>query len=77
MGGKPTFAALITNGITAHQAGFAKRWRRPPLFIEDGAQLPFNTTYWTGWPTANDPYTQPSHWWNSTHQMIHALEKAE
>ena len=38
--------------------------------------LPFNTTYWTGWPTAEDDYNHPFFWWNHTHQIIHNLEKA-
>ncbi len=38
--------------------------------------LPFNTTYWTGWPTAENDYNHPFFWWNSTHQIIHNLEKA-
>ena len=39
--------------------------------------LPFNTTYWTGWPTADNNYNHPAHWWNHTHQIIHNLEKAQ
>ena len=38
--------------------------------------LPFNTTYWTGWPTAENYYNHPSHWRNATHQIIHQLTKA-
>ena len=38
--------------------------------------LPFNTTYWTGWPTAENDYNHPFFWWNHTHQIIHNLEKA-
>ncbi|MEM6408143.1 MAG: ABC transporter substrate-binding protein [Pseudomonadota bacterium] len=38
--------------------------------------LPMNTTYWTGWPTADNNYNHPFFWWNSTHQIIHNLEKA-
>ncbi|MEM9844767.1 MAG: ABC transporter substrate-binding protein, partial [Pseudomonadota bacterium] len=38
--------------------------------------LPMNTTYWTGWPTAENNYNHPFFWWNSTHQIIHNLEKA-
>lgn len=44
--------------------------------VQSTKLLPFNTTYWTGWPTAKNPYTQPSHWWNSAHQIIHKLERA-
>jgi peptide/nickel transport system substrate-binding protein len=39
--------------------------------------LPFNTTYWTGWPTAENNYNHPAFWWNHTHQIIHNLERAE
>lgn len=39
--------------------------------------VPFDTTYWTGWPTAENNYNHPATWWNSTHQIIHNLEKAE
>ena len=38
--------------------------------------LPMNTTYWEGWPTAENPYNHPFFWWNSAHQIIHNLEKA-
>lgn len=39
--------------------------------------LPYNTTYWTGWPTQDNNYNHPAHWWNHTHQIIHNLEKAK
>ncbi|RVT86901.1 ABC transporter substrate-binding protein [Rhodobacteraceae bacterium CCMM004] len=39
--------------------------------------VPFNTTYWTGWPTDENYYNHPFFWWNSAHQIIHNLEKAE
>ncbi|MEL7204411.1 MAG: ABC transporter substrate-binding protein [Pseudomonadota bacterium] len=38
--------------------------------------LPKNTTYWTGWPSNDNNYNHPFFWWNSTHQIIHNLEKA-
>ncbi|MEM7534630.1 MAG: ABC transporter substrate-binding protein [Chloroflexota bacterium] len=38
---------------------------------------PFNTTYWTGWPTAADAYTSPTDWWQNTHVIIHNLEPAQ
>ena len=28
-------------------------------------RVPMNQTYWTGWPTAQDPYMQPSFWYTS------------
>ena len=39
--------------------------------------IPFDTTYWKGWPTAENNYMHPPTWWNSTHKIIHALEAAE
>ncbi|MGB3554180.1 MAG: ABC transporter substrate-binding protein [Jannaschia sp.] len=39
--------------------------------------IPFNTTYWTGWPTDANNYNHPFHWWNSAHQIIHNLERVE
>ncbi|MEM7134081.1 MAG: ABC transporter substrate-binding protein [Chloroflexota bacterium] len=38
---------------------------------------PFNTTYWTGWPTADNPYTSPTDWWQNTHVIIHNLEPTQ
>jgi peptide/nickel transport system substrate-binding protein len=38
--------------------------------------VPFDTTYWVGWPTAEDNYNHPATWWNSTHQIIHNLRRA-
>jgi len=36
--------------------------------------IPLNTTYWKGWPTADDPWNSPWTWWQSTHVLIHAVE---
>ena len=45
--------------------------------VQAAKLLPFNTTYWTGWPTAENPYNHPAHWWGHTHQIIHNLEPAQ
>lgn len=45
--------------------------------VQAAKLLPMNTTYWTGWPTADNAYNHPAFWWGHTHQIIHALEKAE
>ena len=37
--------------------------------------IPFVTTYWEGWPTAENNYHHPPTWWMSTHQIIQRLEK--
>lgn len=38
--------------------------------------IPFNTTYWIGWPTKGVTGGVPMHSWNSTHRIIHGLRKA-
>ncbi len=39
--------------------------------------IPFNTTYWTNWPSADNPYIHPPTWWQSTHVIIHNLEPVQ
>jgi len=49
----------------------------PVIPLVQAAKLvPFDTTYWTGWPTAENNYNHPATWWNSTHQIILNLKKA-
>jgi len=38
--------------------------------------VPFNTTYWTGWPTAENNFNHPATWWQSTHQILQEITKA-
>jgi peptide/nickel transport system substrate-binding protein len=38
--------------------------------------IPFDTTYWQGWPTAENNYNHPATWWQSTHQILQNLTKA-
>lgn len=45
--------------------------------VQAAKVLSFNKTYWTGWPSANDFFVHPMHWWNSTHLIIHRLKKAD
>ena len=37
--------------------------------------IPFNTTYWCNVPTATNNYTSAWTWWQSTHLVIHGIEK--
>ncbi len=39
--------------------------------------IPFDTTYWKGWPTAENDYIHPPTWWQHTHYIIHHLEPAQ
>ena len=34
---------------------------------------PFNTTYWTNFPTAENPYIHPGHWWVTGNYIIHQV----
>jgi len=44
--------------------------------VQASKLVPFDTTYWTGWPTAENNYNHPATWWNSTHQIIFNLQKS-
>lgn len=44
--------------------------------VQASKLVPFDTTYWTGWPTSENNFNHPASWWQSTHQMIHNLTKA-
>ena len=44
--------------------------------VQSAKLLPFNTTYWIGWPSSDNDYNHPYFWWNHTHQIIHNLTKA-
>ena len=37
---------------------------------------PFNTTYWTNWPTADNNYVNPQSWWSTAALIIHNIEPA-
>jgi peptide/nickel transport system substrate-binding protein len=45
--------------------------------VQAAKLIPMNTTYWTGWPTAENNYNHPAFWWGSAHHIIHNLERAE
>ena len=40
--------------------------------------IPFNTTYWTGWPTAEQNYIHPPTWWQgNTEEIILSLQPVQ
>jgi peptide/nickel transport system substrate-binding protein len=53
-------------------------WDETPFIplVQASKLVPFDTTYWTGWPTAENNFNHPATWWNSTHQIILNLHKA-
>jgi peptide/nickel transport system substrate-binding protein len=44
--------------------------------IQNRKIIPFDTKYWTGWPTLANPYIQPPSWWQSTHLILEHLQPA-
>jgi peptide/nickel transport system substrate-binding protein len=39
------------------------------VLTESYHRIPMNTTYWTGWPTKDDPYVNGA-FWHLTHQLV-------
>ncbi len=57
----------------------AKLWLRdlPFLPIAHARKLyAFDTTYWTGWPSKENNYLQPTLEWGNAHKIIHSLQPA-
>jgi peptide/nickel transport system substrate-binding protein len=38
--------------------------------VQAPALVPFNSTYWTGWPTAEDPWNMPVNWWATFNLVV-------
>ena len=45
--------------------------------LEELHVVTFNDTYWTGWPTAADPYVAPYTPWEAFNLVIHHLKPAQ
>ena len=45
--------------------------------VQSTKLLPFNNTYWTGWPTSDDPYINPGFWGGKGGLIIHNLTRVE
>jgi peptide/nickel transport system substrate-binding protein len=39
-------------------------------------RIPFNTTYWTSWPTVENPYITPTFWHDTGYLVLNGLQKA-
>ncbi|MEL6920039.1 MAG: ABC transporter substrate-binding protein, partial [Pseudomonadota bacterium] len=70
--GDPEVVGMVTEAYQyiANEVPFT------PL-VQAAKLLPYNTTYWEGWPTQNNNYNHPAFWWGHTHQIIHNLSKAQ
>lgn len=70
----PGDAAGVPIVVEAYQSLIADM---PFVTLTQASMLtPINTTYWTNWPTSENPYTIPSTWVQSTHLIIHNLQPA-
>jgi peptide/nickel transport system substrate-binding protein len=45
--------------------------------VQAPALVPFNSTYWTGWPTAEDPWNMPVSWWATFNLVINGYPNPE
>lgn len=53
--------------------------RETPVFgVQQAIRIvPYNTTYWRNWPTAQNNYIHPPNWWMTTHQVLLRLRPAK
>ncbi len=50
----------------------------PDITLAEELQvIPFNTTYWTGWPSAANPYSHGFPPWDGFARIIHRLQPAQ
>ena len=45
--------------------------------VQAPALVPFNSTYWQGWPTADDPWNMPVSWWATFNLVVNGYANAE
>jgi peptide/nickel transport system substrate-binding protein len=45
--------------------------------VQAPALVPFNSTYWQGWPTAADPWNMPVSWWANFNLVLNGYPDAE
>ncbi len=70
--GDPQIAELAQQALTIYYAEL------PTIPITQAKKLiPFDQTYWTNWPTADNNYLHSTTWWQSTHLIIHNLQPAQ
>jgi peptide/nickel transport system substrate-binding protein len=70
--GDPTIDPLFAEAMEIYMS------EQVTIPLTQAVQLvPFDTTYWVGWPTARNNFIQPATWWMSAHRIIHHLRKAK
>jgi peptide/nickel transport system substrate-binding protein len=45
--------------------------------VQAPALVPFNSTYWTGWPNADNPWNMPVSWWATFNLVINGYMDTE
>lgn len=70
--GDPKIDALVIKAL----AQYYKELPTIPI-TQTRMLVPFDTTYWTNWPSSENNYLQPADWWQSTHMIIHNLVPAK
>jgi peptide/nickel transport system substrate-binding protein len=70
--GDPEIDQLVTTAMTIYYDEL------PTIPITQAKKLiPFDNTYWTNWPTAENNYIHSTTWWQSTLLILVNLEKAQ
>ena len=70
--GDPTIDPLFAEAMEIYMS------EQVTIPLTQAVQLvPFDTTYWVGWPTARNNFIQPATWWMSAHRIIHHMRKAK
>lgn len=69
--GDPSIPALVAEAYAYLMADMPFL----PL-VQSTKLLPFNTTYWTGWPTSENPYINPGFWGGKGGLIVHNLTRA-
>ncbi len=47
------------------------------LMVQAPSLIPFNSTYWTGWPNADNPWNMPVTWWATFNLVVNGYMDAE
>jgi len=47
------------------------------ILVHEYQMVPMNSTYWTGWPSAKNPYIAPVAPWDSFNQIIWRLKPTQ
>src|SRR5262249_17853469 len=74
MGGLALSDTSIPGLVASAYKSLADEMPFIPL-VQSPKIIPFNTTYWTGWPAAGGDAV-PMHSWAATHRLIQGLRKA-